>query len=91
MTKSTALQLATASAVVGASGAAYLAYSSYAAKQTKDLVVLLDGSNKSLRLPRHGSVALLIASLEQELHIHTPRLFLLQVIGTKCLITCLYY
>jgi hypothetical protein len=82
MTKSAALQLATASAVVGASGAAYLTYSSYAAKQNKDLVVFLDGSNKSLRLPRQDSVPLLIASLEQELHIRSPRVFLLQVIAT---------
>jgi len=64
---------------VGASGAAYVAYRSYAAKQTQDLVVFLDGSKKGLRLPRQDSIALLIASLEQQLHIRTPRLFLLQV------------
>lgn len=79
MTRQTALQLATASAVVGASGAAYLAYTYNAAKQIKDIVVFLDGSKKGLRLPRQDSIALLIASLEQELHIRSPRLFLLQV------------
>lgn len=71
---------------MGASGAAYVAYRSYAAKHnTQDLVVFLDGSKKGLRLPRQDSIALLIASLEQQLHIRTPRLFLLQVTwtGTK--------
>ncbi len=73
------MQLAAATAVVGASGAAYLAYSSYAAKKTTDVVVFLDGSKQGLRLPREESVSLLIASIEQQLRVRSPRLFLLQV------------
>jgi hypothetical protein len=78
MTRQTALQLATAGAVVGASGAAYLAYSSYAAKQTKDVILFLDGSKTGVRLTQQ-ELPLLLASLEQQLHIRDARVFLLQV------------
>lgn len=75
-----ALQLATAGAVAGGvvlAGAAFA--SNYATKHTTDLVVFLDGSQKGLKLPRQDSIPLLIASLEQQLHVVSPRLFLLQV------------
>lgn len=81
MTRDTAVALAAGSAVAAAASAgAYLAYN-YAAKQTADVVIFLDGSSSKpgLTLPRQDSVALLIAALEQELHITSPRLFLLQV------------
>lgn len=80
MTRDAAVALAAGSAVAAASAGAYLAYN-YAAKQTADVVIFLDGSSSKpgLTLPRQESVALLIAALEQELHITSPRLFLLQV------------
>lgn len=77
-----ALQLATAGAVVGALGAAYLAYSSYAAKQTKDIIVFLDGSKTGVSLIQQ-ELPLLLASLEQQLHIRDARVFLLQVRSRK--------
>jgi hypothetical protein len=79
MSRQTALQLTAAGAVLGASGAGYLAYTSYAAKRNHDIVAFLDGSNKGLTLPRGQSLALLTASIEQQLRIRSPRLFLLQV------------
>ena len=79
MSRQTALQLGAAGAVLGASGAAYLAYTSYAAKKKTHVVVFVDGSNKGLTLPREQSLALLTASIEQQLRIRSPRLFLLQV------------
>jgi hypothetical protein len=82
MSRQTALQLATAGAVVGASGAAYLAYSSFAAKQTKDIIVFLDGSKTGISLAQQ-ELPLLLASLEQQLHIRDARVFLLQVSSRK--------